>query len=390
MSLKRSVMRDLLALVTRPNVLNFASGLAADENLPRAQLQECLDSVLTRDGARTLQYGPPFAPLKEQIVEYMHTCGVECAADDVFITNGNQQGLDLGARLFLDRGARVAVEECTFTGVLQVVQGHGAEAVPIPVDMETGMDVDALECALRQAPRPRLIITIPDFHNPLGVSLAEEKRARLAHLAARYQIPIIEDSPYAPLRFSGDARMPLKAYDESGAVIYLGSFSKMISPALRLGWMVAPRELLPRFTVLREALDLESSQLIQRTVAEFLARGCLEPHLKQLNAANRIRRDRMLCALERELEGIAWWTSPEGGLFVWLTLPQGVNTQELLRRALAENVAFVPGSAFAAEQGRGENSLRLNFSNVPSGKIGEGIQRLAGAIDETIGTEEYA
>jgi 2-aminoadipate transaminase len=376
--LKRSVMRDLLALVAKPGVLNFAGGLPADENLPCTELQECLDAVLTRDGARALQYGPAYAPLKELIAQHMHTRGVECTADDICITNGNQQGLELCARLFLDGGECVAVEEFTFTGVMQAVQGHGANVLPIAVDLEQGMDVDALESAL--AFRPRLIITIPDFHNPLGVSLDAKKRERFADLAARYRVPIIEDSPYSPLRFCGEPIPAIKAYDEQNGILYLGSFSKMISPALRLGWMVAPRELLPRLTVLREALDLESSQLMQRTVAEFLARGYLVPHLAQLNAANRRRRDLMLDALQRELDGFATWTVPDGGLFVWLTLPEGTNTEELLHDALKQNVAFVPGFAFAAGQASGRNCMRLNFSNAPTEKIADGIQRLGGVI----------
>lgn len=380
-TLKRSVMRDLLALVAKPNVLNLAGGLPADENLPVKQLQECFDIVLGRDGARTLQYGPAYAPLKELIAQHMHTRGVECTADDIFITNGNQQGLELCARVFLNGGERVAVEEFTFTGVLQAVQGHGAEPLGIPVSLENGMDVDELEYALGKF-GPRLIVSIPDFHNPLGVSLDAGKRDRLAQLAARFEIPVVEDSPYVPLRFCGEPVPAIKAYDESDAVIYLGSFSKMISPALRLGWMVAPRSLIPRLTVLRESLDLESSQLTQRVVAEFLARGYLEPHLEQLNAANHARRDVMLNALERELQGIAEWTIPDGGLFVWLTLPEGTETEKLLHDALSQNVAFVPGFAFAADGCGGRNAMRLNFSNAPKDRIQDGIARLASVIRE--------
>jgi DNA-binding transcriptional MocR family regulator len=251
------------------------------------------------------------------------------------------------------------------------------------------MDVDALAGLLDDSARPRLIVTIPDFHNPLGVSLDSRKRERLAGLAAHYGVPLVEDSPYSPLRFCGEPIPSIKAYDENGAVIYLGSFSKMISPALRLGWMVAPRGLLPHLTVLRESLDLESSQLIQRTVAEFLARGYLGPHLVQLNAANKMRRDLMLCALQRELGGMAHWTIPDGGLFVWLTLAENINTRELLPDALEQNVAFVPGFAFAAEQGRGCNSMRLNFSNAPADKIADGIKRMARVLRETCATQTY-
>lgn len=381
--LQRSVMRDLLAQVAKPGILNFAGGLPADENLPLAELQECLNAVLTRDGARALQYGPPYAPLKELIARHMHTRGVECTADDIFITNGNQQGLELCARLFLDGGEQVAVEQFTFTGVTQAVQGHGARVLPIPVHLTDGIDVDALEEALTSQ-AVRLIILIPDFHNPLGISLAAQPRERIAKLAAQYHVPVVEDSPYSPLRFCGEPIPAIKAYDRDDTIIYLGSFSKMISPALRLGWMVAPRELIPRLTVLREALDLESSQLMQRAVAEFLARGYLEPHLARLNAANRNRRDKMLKALKRELDGIATWTAPDGGLFVWLSLPAGTNTQALLHETLKQNVAFVPGLAFGAGQDCGRNCMRLNFSNAPADKLDDGIATLASVIRETL------
>jgi 2-aminoadipate transaminase len=376
-------MRDLLALTARPGVISLAGGLPADDNLPLTQLQTCLEAVLTRDGARALQYGPPFAPLKEQIALLMQARGVECTPDEIFITNGNQQGLELAARLLLNDGDSAALEQFTFTGIQQAVSGRGAEVLAVPTDLQTGIEVDALEATLEQH-HPKLAVIIPDFHNPLGVSVSAEKRAQIAALSARHQLPIIEDDPYSALRFDGEATAPLKAFDEAGRMIYLGSFSKMLAPALRLGWMVAPRELLPRLTVLRESLDLESSQLTQRTVAEFLARGLLTPHLAQLNAANRNKRNQMLAALERELGGLAHWTAPEGGLFIWLTLPEGVDTAELFNAALVQDVAFVPGSAFAADGTSGANCARLNFSKPTLEQIDTGITRLANVIKEQI------
>lgn len=378
-TLKRSVMRDLLALTARPGVISLAGGLPADDHLPLSQLQTCLEAVLTRDGARALQYGPPFAPLKEQIARLMQARGVECAPDEVFITNGNQQGLELAARLLLNEGDSAALEQFTFTGIQQAVSGRGAEILAVPTDLQTGVEVEALEAAIIKH-SPKLAVIIPDFHNPLGVSVSAEKRAQIVELSARHRLPIIEDDPYSALRFEGQTAAPLKAFDEAGRVIYLGSFSKMLAPALRLGWMVAPRELLPRLTVLRESLDLESSQLTQRTVAEFLARGWLTPHLAQLNAVNLHKRNGMLAALERELGGLAHWTAPEGGLFIWLTLPEGMDTAELFNTALAQDVAFVPGSAFAADGASGANCARLNFSKPSLEQIDVGITRLASVI----------
>ena len=382
-NLKRSPMRDLLALTAnRPDLISLAGGLPADECLPLEQIQTCFDAVLTRDGARALQYGPQYAPLKEQIVHYMEKHGVICATDEIVITNGNQQGLEIIMRLLLDPGDLALVEEYTFTGIVQTTRGRGAELQPLPVDLDSGVDVDAFESAL--ALKPRAAILIPDFHNPLGVSLSEAKRIRLANLAAKHSRPIIEDDPYSALRFAGEQLPPIKAYDEAGAVIYLGSFSKMLAPALRLGWIIAPRDLVPKLAVVRESIDLEASQLTQRAVAEFLARGYLAPHLAHLNATNRLRRDTMIAAFERELGGLAHWTQPEGGLFIWLTLPNEIDTQELFKAALEKNIAFVPGHAFTVNCSEPNHSMRLNFSNTPLEKIEEGIKRLATLVNEQL------
>lgn len=377
-------MRDLLTLTARPGLISFAGGLPADELLPCEQLQTCLDAVLARDGGRALQYGPPYLPLKEQIALYMQARGVACTSDDIFITNGSQQGLEIIARLLIDEGASAIVEDYTFTGILQATRGHGATLTGVPTDMDEGVDLDRLEAAFTARPAPCLGIVIPDFHNPLGVSIAARHRPQLAELAARYEVPIVEDDPYSPLRFEGNTLPPIKAYDENDAVIYLGSFSKMLAPALRLGWMIAPRELLPKLTVIRESIDLESSQLIQRAAAEFLARGYLAPHLAKLNAANKLRRDVMLAALDHELGGLAEWTRPQGGLFIWLTLPEGADTNSIFKEACEQNVAFVPGHAFSAHNCPSSNAMRLNFSNATPEKIGEGIKRLANVIKEQV------
>ncbi len=384
-NLQRSVMRDLMALTARPGILSFAGGLPADECLPREEIQTCIDAVLTRYGTHSLQYDPPYPPLKEHIAHYMRSRDVACTADDVFITSGNQQGLEIVMRVLLDPSDLALVEEFTFTGIVQATRGRGARLEPLPVDLSTGVDVDAFEEVLTQG--PHVAALIPDFHNPLGVSLSESKRSRLAALVAAQGLPLIEDDPYSPLRFEGEALKPIKAYDEADTVIYLGSFSKMLVPAARLGWMIAPRDLLPKLTVVRESLDLESSQLIQRAVAEFMARDWLTPHLAQLNTVNRTRRDAMVAALNRELGGLAHWTLPEGGLFIWLTLPETVDTEALFHKAIEQNIAFVPGHAFAVDctnASRPRNTLRLNFSNATPEKIEEGIRRLAGVVKEVI------
>jgi 2-aminoadipate transaminase len=377
--LKRSVMRELLALAVDPQIISLAGGLPASTLLPLDDIRRCLDEVLKKEGARALQYSPPYKPLREWIAEWMARRGARCSPEEVFITGGAQQGLAILSRLFLDRGDAAVIEAVTFTGVQQVTAGRGAQVRTIPTDLATGADMGALEEALQSEPRPRLIVLIPDFHNPLGVSLTSEKRRQAAALAATYGVPLIEDDPYSALRFEGEAAAPIKASDEADLVFYVGSFSKLIAPALRLGWIVAPAALSDRITVLRESLDLESSGLIQRAVHRFVSQGMLEPHLERLNRANRQRRDVLLAELEAHFGEDAHWTRPEGGLFVWLTLAPEVNTWDRFRRALERKVAYIPGAAFAVDGGA-RNALRLNFSNVAPERIPEAVGRLAEAL----------
>jgi len=380
--IKRSVMRDLIALANRPEIISFAGGLPAADHLPLDEVRACLETVLARDGRRALQYGPQFAPLREWLAGHMQARGVRCAVENVFITNGAQQALEILGRLLLDPGSPAVVEALTFTGIGQVMTAHGAALRPARIDLETGVDPEAFEAALGgvgMGGPARVGVVIPDFHNPVGARLTPAKRQALAAAAARTGVPIVEDDPYSLLRFAGEAHPPIKAFDEAGLVLYVSSFSKIIAPAMRLGWIVAPEEIVAKLTVLRESIDLESSQLLQRTVTEFVTRGCLEPHLAALNAANHERRDALIAALEHEWGGLARWVAPQGGLFLWVTLPDEVDTAALLPRAFEQQVAYIPGVHFSAEGGYG-NALRLNYSNATPERIAEGVRRLAGVL----------
>ena len=380
--LKRSVMRDLLSLATAPGILSLAGGLPATEMLPLADYQRCLNRVIERNGARMLQYNPQHPALRAWIADRMRQRGVECEPEQVFITNGAQQGLAILSRLFLDPGDSAIIEAATFTGIQQITAGRGAHVSTIPTDLQTGADVDALEVAFKTV-KPRLAVIIPDFHNPLGVSLTLEKRQRIAELAAAYQVPVIEDDPYSSLRFEGDPLPPIKAFDRGGAVFYVGSFSKMLAPSVRLGWIVAPPHLIPKITVLRESMDLESSILTQSAVYEFVSEGLLEPHLAGMNACNLERRDTLMQALNEHFVGLASWTCPQGGLFVWLTLPEGINTQAMFQRAVDEQVIYIPGSAFSVE-GAYQNAMRLNFSSLAPDDLRIAIERLANVFTSEI------
>lgn len=376
---RKSLIRELMAQAVDPAIISFAAGLPAGELLPVADFQDCLAAVLARDGARALQYSPQWRPLREWIAEHMRARGVTCAVDNIFITNGSQQGLTILSRLFLDAGEIAVIERATFTGIHLVTGGRGAIVRAIPTDLETGADMDALETAFAQKPRPRLAVLIPNFHNPLGVSMTVAKRQRAAQLSNDYGIPLIEDDPYSLLRFTGDSPRPIKAYDQGETIFYLGSFSKMLAPGLRLGWIVAPTDLIPKITTLREAIDLESSTLMQRAVMEFLERGLLEPHLARLNAENERRYSALAEALYQHMSDYASWTQPQGGLFVWVTLPHNIDTLALLPQAITEKVVYIPGIAFTDGHSH-HNALRLNFSNLTPQHIHEGIARLDSVI----------
>lgn len=377
--LTRSVMRDLLAFAVDPEVISLAGGLPASDALPVAAYRKCLADVLERDGPAALQYSPQHTPLREWIASWMSGRGVSCGPEQVFITNGAQQGLAVLSRLLLDPGEPAVVESITFTGIQQVTKGRGADVRAVRADPSEGVDIDLLETAMKRSPRPRMAILIPAFHNPLSATLGSDQRRRIAALAAETGVPVIEDDPYSALQFDGEMSPPIKAFDEAGLVFYVGSFSKILAPGVRLGWIVAPPDLVPKITTMRESLDLETSTLTQRAVALFLERGELEPHLEKLRRLHRQRRDALLAALEDQLSGEANWTEPDGGLFVWLTLDRGIDTWELFERSVARQVAYIPGAAFAVEGGA-KNTMRLSFSNVTPERIQTGVARLAQVI----------
>jgi 2-aminoadipate transaminase len=381
--LKRSVMRDLLGLAVDPGIISLAGGLPASDHMPIEEFRECINLVLDRDGARAMQYSPQYMPLRRWIASYMESRGVACTSDQVFITNGAQQGLTILSRLFLDPDAVAVIEEVTFTGIQQVTLGRRARVRTIRTNLETGAETDDLEEVFRQDPKPRLAILIPDFHNPLGVSLTAEKRRKIASLAAEYEVPLVEDDPYSALRFQGDSLPPIKAYDEIGLVFYLSSFSKMLAPGIRLGWIIAPADFIPKVTVIRESMDLETSTLTQRAVEEFLSRGYLEEYLLKLTSVNEERFVAIDQALEDHLGELASWTHPQGGLFTWVTLPDEVNAWDMFPKALERQVAYIPGAAFAVHGGH-TNTMRLNFSNATPDEIEDAIHRLAEVIREQL------
>lgn len=382
-SLRRSVLRQMISVVSQPGILSFAGGLPDPQLFPAQAYADALAQVIAAD-PKALQYGPPSPALKRHIVELMAARGVHCTPEQIFITTGAQQGLNTLTQLLLNPGDEVMLESIVYSGAAQVVAPYQPQILSVPTDLNDGIDVEAVAAYLADGARPAYLYVIPDAHNPLGVSISPTRRRQLAALARQYQLPIIEDDPYGHLFYGDGLTPPLRALDADW-VFYLGSFSKILAPALRLGWVVAPPPLLEKLAVVKESSDLESSALTQRAAAAYLDTGALAAHLAQLRAVYGRRRDTMLAALDAYFPEDARWTEPQAGMFIWVTLPEGVDTQALLETAVREEkVAFIPGHAFAVDETAvplARRSLRLNFSNCTESQIEMGIKRLAAALN---------
>ena len=363
---------------SRPGILSLAGGLPDPDLLPVRDYRAALDWVLATD-ARALQYAPPFEPLKDEIVGLMATRGVGCTAEEILLTTGAQQAIGIASYLLLNPYGPVLAEAATYPGLSQAVASLRPTMLTVGTDLESGMQVEAAADTLARGTRPAFMYVIPDGHNPYGVSLGRTERHRLVDLARQYQVPIVEDDPYGLLSYDGPHAPPLRSLDEDW-VCYIGTFSKTIAPALRLGWMVLPVDLMARAALIKEAGDLESSALTQRAVARYVHRGQFSTHLDRLREVYSIRRDAMLYALHRYFPASTRWTHPRGGFFVWVELPSPVDGVALLDAAITEEgVAFVPGHAFAVGN-TALNGLRLSFATCTPEEIDEGVRRLARVV----------
>jgi 2-aminoadipate transaminase len=382
-----SAMRDLMALTERPEVISLAGGLPDTSTFP-PELYARLHAGLAGSAARALQYGPTdgLAGAKRAIGEVMGAEGADVDPDDVLVTTGGQQVIDLVSKALLDPGDVVVAEGPTYPGALPTFSAYQADVVQVPVDAD-GMRVDELEKTLasleREGRRPKFIYTVPTFANPSGVTLSRARREQLVSIAHARELVVLEDNPYGLLRYEGEPLPTLLELDGGEFVVYLGTFSKILSPGLRLGWAVAPHPVLEKLNLGKQGTDLCSSSMAQLFVAAYFEGGHWRPYLDSLTALYRGRRNAMLEALDESLPPEAEWTRPRGGLFVWATLPDYIDTTDLLARALRENVAFVPGRAAYAD-GRGASEMRLNFSGVGERDIREGIHRVAEVVREQV------
>ena len=396
--IKSSVIRELLKLTQRPEVISFAGGLPAPELFPIEQFQEACQRVLAEKGCSALQYGTTegYTPLREMIAQNMARYGIVAGVENVLITSGSQQALDLIGKLLLNPGDRLLVEAPTYLGALQAFDVYGAEYVSVPID-DDGLQTERLEEALRSG--PKFMYILPNFQNPGGVTLSEGRRHELVLLAERYGIPIIEDDPYGQLRYEGEHLPALVVVDREnlrrddgyrlGNVIYLSTFSKTLAPGLRLGWIVAPPEVITKLVQLKQGADLHTSTFAQFVAYEVARDGFLDEHVRTIRQVYRQRRDAMLSALEEFFPPEVTWTHPAGGLFLWVNLPEGMECQALFEVALRENVAFVPGDCFYAGGNGGRRHMRLNFSNAPPEQIREGIRRLSVAARSQLKRPEF-
>jgi 2-aminoadipate transaminase len=381
-------MRDLMAVTARPEVISLAGGLPDTSTFPTESFAAAFTRIAEESCARALQYGPTegLEEAKACIVEAMAAEGMRVHGDDLIVTTGGQQGIDLVTKTLIDPGDVVIAEAPTYPGAASVFSSYEADVVQVDMDSE-GMRVDLLEELLERLARdgraPKFIYTVPSFQNPAGVTMSLPRRRRLVEVARERELLVLEDNPYGLLRFEGSAPEPLHSLDGGVYVMYLGTFSKMLSPGIRLGWVVAPPPVLEKINLGKQAADLCTSPLSQLMVQAYFEQGGWREYVTSLVDLYRDRRDTMLEALAEHFPPQAEWTRPAGGLFVWATLPDFIDTTDLLARALRENVAFVPGEA-AYLDGRGRSSMRLSFALCDHDTLREGIRRIGEVVSEQV------
>jgi len=393
--MKSSAIRDLLKFAEDPDIISFGGGMPAPDAFPIKEFTEACNRVLQTQSSQALQYGATdgYLPLREMIAKQSGRYGIEVTPANILITTGSQQALDLIGKIFINPGDHIIVENPTYVGALQAMNAYEAEYLPVPTDDE-GMITTELEKCLRSG--PKFMYVLPNFQNPTGVTLSFERRLQLIELSERYGVPVIEDDPYGQLRYEGDNLPPIEVLDSqmraqdgcySGNVIYTSTFSKTLSPGIRLAWVIAPVEVIQKLILAKQGTDLHTATLNQMIAYEVGKDGFINEHVKFIRKLYKERRDVMLEALEEHMPEGVQWTHPQGGLFLWVTLPECIDSRELLTEALKFKVAFVPGCSFFPD-GSHPNTMRLNFSYSNTDLIIEGIRRLARAIKEFIAKKQ--
>lgn len=380
-----SVIREILKVTEQPGIISFAGGLPSPQTFPIEAMREASERVLRQDGKAALQYAASegYTPLREWVAQDLLKQGMRISPDQVLITTGSQQGLDLVAKILIDAGSRILVETPTYLGALQAFtpmeptvvsvnsDAHGVDVADLKIKVGTGED------------KARFVYLLPNFQNPTGRTMTEERRAAVAQVAAETGLPIIEDNPYGDLWFEAPPAPSLSSRHPDGSV-YLGSFSKILAPGLRLGYVVAPKALYPKLLQAKQAADLHTPSFNQRVVAEVLKDGFIERHVPTIRALYKQQCDAMLAAMDKEMAGLGLsWNRPAGGMFLWVQLPQGMQAIPLLDKAVKKGVAFVPGSAFYADNANA-STLRLSFVTATVDQINTGMAALAAAVRESL------
>ena len=375
-----SAIREILKVTALPEVISFAGGLPTPAGFPLETVRQAFDRVLRENGKNALQYGPTegYQPLREWVVEHLRSEGAELTVDNILIVSGSQQALDLLGKILIDPGSKVLVETPSYLGALQAFNLYEPSYVNVPAD-DGGLIPEAITDEI--AAGARFLYALPNFQNPTGRTLTTERRHALLARAGAAGLPVIEDDPYGELRYAGEPQPSLLSLSKQygATVIRMGSFSKVLAPGLRVGYIAAPREIIDKLVQAKQAADLHTSSLVQMAIHEVVRDGFLKEHLPKVREIYRLQCGYMLDALEREFPASVRWTRPEGGMFIWVTLPAHIDSTVLLERAVAQNVAFVPGAPFYAGKGE-KNTLRLAFVTVPEDKIRTGVAILARLI----------
>lgn len=384
-NMKGSEIREAIKLTLKPGMISFAGGLPAPEMFPVAEMKDAANHVLEEAGAVAMQYATTegYDPLREKIAARMkEKYDIHTVSEQILITNGSQQGLDFSGKLFLDEGDVILFESPSYMGAFNAFKAYQPRFMEVPTD-EEGMIPDALEKILQTTERIKMIYVIPDFQNPTGRTWSLERRKAFMEIINRYNIPVIEDNPYGELRYEGEAVPSLKSMDEKGLVIFLGSFSKILAPGYRIGWICAAPEILQKYIFIKQGADLQPSTVSQMEISRFMELYDLDAHVERIRKLYGSRRKLMLDTMKETFPAQVKYTNPKGGLFTWVELPENMDAREVLMKCVEKNVAYIPGGAFYPEGGK-ENTFRLNFSNMPEDKIVEGIRRIGEVLQSVM------
>lgn len=384
-NIKASEIREILKITERPEVISFAGGLPAPELFPVEEIKKVNQQVLDSDGTKALQYTTTegYLPLREWIADRMNRrlrTSFDC--DNILITHGSQQALDLSGKVFLDEGDIVFCESPTYLAAISAFKAYGCSFVEIPTDDE-GMITAALEPKLKQFPQAKLIYIIPDFQNPTGRTWSLQRRKEIAALSAHYGVPVLEDNPYGELRFEGEFLPSVKSFDVMGNILCTGTFSKIFCPGYRIGWVAGDKKIIRQFVLAKQGADLQCNTIAQMEIAKFMELYDIDVHIEKIRTVYKRRRDLLVKTMAETFPAGVSFTRPNGGLFAWVELPENLNARTYLEKCLEQNVAFVPGGSFFPNGGH-ENTLRLNFSNMPEDKIAAGIRSMGKILSDIL------